>query len=289
MVAKDQNGCTGAASITITQNAALAPTITNSPSANVCSGSFGDPSDTMTISPAFTTYLWSTGATTQRLVVAPTNTNTYTVTVSNAGGCTASVSQTVTKTCPTPTGESVCCIGANHSATVRWNAVSCAYSYTIEFRQQYSPDTAVWRTRNVFGYLTDSTIFTGNNVLKAYTTYEWAVRSNCNSSSSIVSSFSSVNTFTTSGPRAAVVYNEFTVYPNPASEAVTVRFSSETENSPYIIRMYDMVGRMVMINNGETTEGDNQVELNIGSIAKGIYIVSLEENGLVNKLKLVVQ
>jgi hypothetical protein len=115
------------------------------------------------------------------------------------------------------------------------------------------------------------------------------VRSNCNSSSSIVSSFSSVNTFTTSGPRAAVVYNEFTVYPNPASEAVTVRFSSETENSPYIIRMYDMVGRMVMINNGETTEGDNQVELNIGSIAKGIYIVSLEENGLVNKLKLVVQ
>ena len=289
MVAKDQNGCTGAASITITQNAALAPTITNSPSANVCSGSFGDPSDTMTISPAFTTYLWSTGATTQRLVVAPTNTNTYTVTVSNGGGCTASVSQTVTKTCPTPTGESVCCIGANHSATVRWNAVSCAYSYTIEFRQQYSPDTAVWRTRNVFGYLTDSTIFTGNNVLKAYTTYEWAVRSNCNSSSSIVSSFSSVNTFTTSGPRAAVVYNEFTVYPNPASEAVTVRFSSETENSPYIIRMYDMVGRMVMINNGETTEGDNQVELNIGSIAKGIYIVSLEENGLVNKLKLVVQ
>jgi len=51
----------------------------------------------------FTTYAWSTGATTQTINVSPSATTSYTVTVSNAAGCTGTATATVTvNTNPTP-------------------------------------------------------------------------------------------------------------------------------------------------------------------------------------------
>ncbi len=74
------------------------------------------------------TYLWSTGATTSSIVVAPNITTTYTVTVTNGSGCSAEVSQIITVNPFTPTitvtensgttpNDGITCAGATVNAS----------------------------------------------------------------------------------------------------------------------------------------------------------------------------
>ncbi len=93
VIVTDANGCTANSSITITQPAALvlSVTVTNAS----CNG--GNGSIDLTVSGGTTayTYLWSNGATTEDL--AAVTAGTYTVTVTDANGCTATASATVTQ------------------------------------------------------------------------------------------------------------------------------------------------------------------------------------------------
>ncbi|MBS1619373.1 MAG: T9SS type A sorting domain-containing protein [Bacteroidetes bacterium] len=81
------SGCTGTASQSVTVNTAPAAAISGTTS--ICSGS----STTLTASGG-TGYVWSTGATTAAITTAASG--TYRVTVTNASGCTATASSTVT-------------------------------------------------------------------------------------------------------------------------------------------------------------------------------------------------
>lgn len=58
---------------------------------NVCEGS-----DQLLVANGGVSYLWNTGATSDSLVVRPVDNTTYTVTVTNAYGCTATASQSIT-------------------------------------------------------------------------------------------------------------------------------------------------------------------------------------------------
>ncbi len=78
------------------------------------------------------------------------------------------------------------------------------------------------------------------------------------------------------------------VYPNPANNHATVLFSSNVEEA-YTIRLMDILGQGVLSTNGTAVVGDNQVELNLGNYAKGVYVVEVEHGGTVNKLRLVIQ
>lgn len=85
------DGCSAQVSRTVTVN--TAPTVTVSGTNTICSGT----TTTLTASGATgTTYLWNTGAVTASINVSPTATTTYTVTATDAGGCTAQASSTVT-------------------------------------------------------------------------------------------------------------------------------------------------------------------------------------------------
>ncbi|MBK9105729.1 MAG: proprotein convertase P-domain-containing protein [Saprospiraceae bacterium] len=92
------NGCTATASTTITVNpiptAGITVAETSGTTNNdgtICAGA----SATLTASGGGT-YLWSTGATTMAITVTPVGTTPYTVTVTNASGCTATASTTIT-------------------------------------------------------------------------------------------------------------------------------------------------------------------------------------------------
>jgi PKD-like domain/Secretion system C-terminal sorting domain/Fibronectin type III domain len=88
------NGCTGIASKVISQAIPPAPVISGTLS--FC----GSSSTALNAGSGFTAYLWSTGATSQSILVSTAS--TFTVTVTNSNGCTGTASATTTKTGSVP-------------------------------------------------------------------------------------------------------------------------------------------------------------------------------------------
>ncbi|HVA99525.1 MAG TPA: T9SS type A sorting domain-containing protein, partial [Bacteroidia bacterium] len=84
----DANGCKGTATASVTVNPL--PTITITGMDSIVSGT----NDTLTASGG-TSYVWTSGSTTDTTVVAPTTTTTYSVTATNSFGCSAIDSFTV--------------------------------------------------------------------------------------------------------------------------------------------------------------------------------------------------
>ncbi len=73
------------------------------------------------------------------------------------------------------------------------------------------------------------------------------------------------------------------IYPNPASNNITVSFNSETTKDVEIT-IYDLTGRMVTTNNFKAQEGLNTDVINVSNLSKGIYIVALkDDNDLLTK------
>ncbi|HET7433613.1 MAG TPA: hypothetical protein VFN10_02750, partial [Thermoanaerobaculia bacterium] len=125
------NGCTASASKTVTENAL--PTASISGASSFCTGS----NVTLTASAA-SSYLWSTGAITQSITVSAGG--TYSVTVTNANGCTASASKTVTENAlpsASISGASSFCTGSNVTLTASaatsylWSTGATTQSITV--------------------------------------------------------------------------------------------------------------------------------------------------------------
>src|SRR5205814_5153188 len=82
-------GCTGTASQGVTVNPNPSPSITPSGATTFCQGG-----SVSLDAGSFTSYIWSTNATTQSITVNASG--TYSVTVTNGNGCKGSASQGVT-------------------------------------------------------------------------------------------------------------------------------------------------------------------------------------------------
>ena len=68
----------------------------------------------------------------------------------------------------------------------------------------------------------------------------------------------------------------FNVYPNPASDHLTIDFSSES-NESCNVRLIDMIGQVVSTQTINSVVGDNQMQLKLEGISKGIYMVSIQK------------
>ena len=87
----NSNGCSAVATATVTVNPAVTAVIAANPSLTICNGT-----TTILSASGGTVFRWNTGATTASIPVSPTTTTTYSVTVTNAFGCSAIASTTVT-------------------------------------------------------------------------------------------------------------------------------------------------------------------------------------------------
>ena len=126
----DANGYTLTATVTITQPATLVASATST-NVNCNGGANGTIDLTVTGGTTAYTYVWSNGATTQDL--SSLAAGTYSVTVTDANGCTATATKTITQpTTLTATASSTnaLCYGCNNgTASVTPAGGTSPYSY----------------------------------------------------------------------------------------------------------------------------------------------------------------
>lgn len=186
-------------SITITAaTAPAAPVITTVPAVTtgLCPGS----PITLTATAA-SSYLWSSGETTQSITV--TAGGSYTVTVYNDAGCgKTSVAKAITYACTAPASPASIGI-TDKGATLKWKKVACAGGYELVYRVYGVVDSTTV-------LLTDTSYLLSG--LSPATKYSWKVRSACGSQ---VSSFSATITFTTLTPSKPNLGADTTVFVCP--------------------------------------------------------------------------
>ncbi|PZF72157.1 M4 family metallopeptidase [Taibaiella soli] len=69
--------------------------------------------------------------------------------------------------------------------------------------------------------------------------------------------------------------NDLTIYPNPARNAINIRFTaSQTESQSLIIT--DIVGRVVMTRGLAVQEGENDLQISLNNLQSGMYFLKLE-------------
>ncbi len=78
------------------------------------------------------------------------------------------------------------------------------------------------------------------------------------------------------------------VYPNPATEKSTVKFTAASAGQ-YHLNMTDVLGQNVLKTDGETTEGINMIELNLNSVAKGMYMLNIISGDNNGQIRMVVE
>jgi hypothetical protein len=81
---------------------------------------------------------------------------------------------------------------------------------------------------------------------------------------------------------------ELTAFPNPASERVVVRFESPAEGAG-VASLYSITGQRMDEFNMNVIPGRNYLELRAGDYAPGVYHLSLEMQGRVEYVKIVMQ
>jgi len=207
------------------------------------------------------TYLWNQGSTTQS--IEATQSGNFTVTVTDTIGCHSSSSINLT---------SYLYPVANFTYSMFLN--------TTTFTNTSSNGTAYqW-------YFGDGNVSTLMNPTHTYShdstyTITLIVTNPCGADTVRY-------TITLTGINEINVSNSFYIFPNPANNQVKISFSSDREES-YNVRLIDVTGRTIITDNQIAVSGDDHYLMDVSTIARGVYIVSLQKRDAVLKSKLVIQ
>ncbi len=88
---------------------------------------------------------------------------------------------------------------------------------------------------------------------------------------------------------SAFIYSDdFTIYPNPTHEMVTLVFNSH-EDEVITIKMMDGAGRVVLQDTRAGSRGENQIQENIAGYSKGFYILELQRGAAVMQKKIIIE
>lgn len=185
--------------------------------------------------------------------------------------------------CDAPTGLQVTNIKGNR-ATLNWDAVSGASVYNIRIRPAGSVN---WE---VFPDKTGTSL--GFRGFSVGVPYEWEVQAVCSSGPTTWSgtcTFVAGDSASGNCGSAALLTDLSTlkVFPNPATDLIRVSYSIESEEK-LELRLVDITGRTVerrIVAPGMA----QQTAINVGTLAKGMYILHLGNRSVRESLKVVVQ
>ena len=174
--------------------------------------------------------------------------------------------------CDAPTGLFESNVSSK-SVTVTWSAISNASYYKIRYREVGE------KWRNKFVRRSTSSKLNG---FKKNRTYEWQVQAICGSTES---AFSILESFVGGvGRFANDDATEFMIYPNPASNIVTIQLPGE---ELYTIRLYDLSGKLLNQIQVDGYDFGTQ-DISVTDLPAGIYYIQLEGESVGSTKKLVV-
>ncbi|MGB3076710.1 MAG: T9SS type A sorting domain-containing protein [Chitinophagales bacterium] len=168
------------------------------------------------------------------------------------------------------------------SIKVSWDAVPGAVQY--ELWRKKSSAASNWKVVFVAGDKTSKNI----KNLACNTSFDFKIRTVCDVAGTVVSAFSPVFTATTSPCKLEsemVTENPLKVYPNPASDQISVELMLPDAVSNGRIELMDVNGRIV-ISQGIADLQSTVVNLDVRSLTAGIYFVRIigGQNILTQKL-----
>lgn len=232
----DSNGCSSSGGTTITVNAL--PTVEITGTLTYCVGS----TTTLTATAGLSSYLWSTGATTQAINVTA---GSYTVTGTDSNGCSATSSaSTVTELpldsatvtysasayCQMPTGalavEGYYPLYTTESAAQAESSDGTAHYHTLSGTTYYMPNDGVIQYHNTYSLTTPAPTITGETGTFSESTGNLTIDSSTgviNVNSSTAGTYTVV--YTTNGSCPTTVNNTITVN---ALDGATFAYSSNS-------------------------------------------------------------
>lgn len=257
----DINGCTGTSAATIVVvNPLPIPVIT------VGGGTFFCQGDSVSLTAdTVSSYIWSTGSTSQSIWV--NSTGNYSVTVTDSNGCSASISEIMTM-------DSLPVVSFTGLPDTVCND-------SVNFTLTGSPAGG-----GFFGTGMNGNIFnpfnspSGNNVITYYFTDSTDGCYNTATHTVYISPCTGI-------PIINGNTNGFNVYPNPTIDFITISFSSNN-NESYFLRLTDMLGRIIKEDLVKSVYGNNSHTMYLHDVAKGIYTIILQKGDNISEGKLIV-
>ncbi|MEI8137745.1 MAG: T9SS type A sorting domain-containing protein, partial [Bacteroidota bacterium] len=245
-------GCSSTSSVSITGLAQPTVSVVSSTSL-ICVGGTAS----LTASGA-TSYTWSTGANGASIALTVTATTNYSVIGEIAPGCSSTSSVSITglanPTVSVVSSTSIICVGGTASLTA-----SGASTYS-------------WNTSS-----TNTVIAISPTVNTTYT----VTGTSSNSCKNIATITQSVSACTGLNNNGASTIGAL-VYPNPNTGLFTIELNNGSVKN---FEVMDVTGRIVLAN----TTSNDKVDLNINTLANGIYYVKIQSNNSFEVIKIVKQ
>ena len=251
-------GCTNTRTVSVTVNDVPTLTVTANPSGGALCTSGA--TATLTAAGTSTAYAWSTGANTANITVAPSATTVYTVTGTNSCG-TATASTTVavatTPTISATTSSTLICI--NNSVVLTANATpGVTYSWNTG---------ANTSTISVTPTVTTTYTVTGTNA--------------CGTATATIVQ----NVSTCIGINELANISDINIYPNPASDYVSIAIPAYLASESTIVEVTDALGKLVM----KEALSRDVTTFKITKLEEGVYFFKVITNNQTIKVGKVVK
>jgi Putative metal-binding motif/Secretion system C-terminal sorting domain len=238
------------------------------------------PSSTIALTAAGgTSASWSNNLGTALVANAPLG--TFTVTVTNANGCTAVSSRTVTQgtlACAAPAINTIATVSGS-DVTFNWTA-GCYKFYRVQYRRTLPTAGPSWITQSVNVSTAVSMIV---NVAQPGT-YKWGLVGGCLSNNSVSSLAAGTNfviagTMMQSANDPTLSIQQVSLAPNPTKNWTEVRMKFENATVA-IIRVMDLEGRVLFTDVSDLDAMNDSVRsINTEEMANGMYIVQVVTDG----------
>lgn len=224
----------------------------------------------LTAGAGFSSYLWSTGASTQ--TITANLAGTYWVRVTNAAGCTGSDTVIVDSSCGTHVIPG--CLPIPYFRVLN---VSQANTVTIK-------DSSIRAVHYYWNFGDSSAIDTisGNQVHTYAASGHYTIMLiTCDSCG--CDTFSRVVNVNANGISEIDGLTDVNLYPNPASNSCTIRITA-SENADISIELTNILGATIQTSKAQISSGENKITMDLSTVLSGMYTLTIRStNGILTR------